>query len=231
MIEQKGASSSEEHEKIGRWTLEEHQSFLQGYQEHGKCWKKVAAHVKTRSVVQVRTHAQKYLLKIQKSDYHQFKLESPRGPKSILKKILSAPPPGAPPPLLQSFHLLRYSNPEDLPTSYEMLSSFVHARADAGTGVSPSTPFKQSQDDDWFFSSGSEAVTDTSDSGSDRKSSFDSTEAEDDLHLEYTAPPVRVLPMMMATNLPFSPPQVDLQDFFNEIMNFDLSTDYSNLHW
>jgi hypothetical protein len=32
---------------------------------------------------------------------------------------------------------------------------------------------------------------------------------------------------MMATNLP----QVDLQDFFNEIMNFDLSTDYSNLHW
>ncbi len=56
--------SGQEH--TGRWTREEHEAFLQALQQYGKEWKKVAAKVKTRTVVQTRTHAQKYFQKLQK---------------------------------------------------------------------------------------------------------------------------------------------------------------------
>ena len=51
----------------GRWTRQEHQRFLEGLQKFGKEWKKVAAYVKSRTVVQTRTHAQKYFQKVTKS--------------------------------------------------------------------------------------------------------------------------------------------------------------------
>ena len=54
-------------EHTGRWTKEEHESFLSALQMYGKEWKKVAAKVKTRTVVQTRTHAQKYFQKLQKA--------------------------------------------------------------------------------------------------------------------------------------------------------------------
>jgi SHAQKYF class myb-like DNA-binding protein len=57
-------SPSREH--TGRWTKEEHEAFLSALQQYGKEWKKVAAKVKTRTVVQTRTHAQKYFQKLSK---------------------------------------------------------------------------------------------------------------------------------------------------------------------
>uniref|UniRef100_A0A6S8HTR1 histone deacetylase n=1 Tax=Amphora coffeiformis TaxID=265554 RepID=A0A6S8HTR1_9STRA len=53
-------------EQTGRWTREEHEAFLDALKVYGKEWKKVAAKVKTRTVVQTRTHAQKYFQKLQK---------------------------------------------------------------------------------------------------------------------------------------------------------------------
>lgn len=50
----------------GRWTSDEHERFLEGLRLYQKGWKKIAAHIATRSVVQVRTHAQKYFLKMAK---------------------------------------------------------------------------------------------------------------------------------------------------------------------
>lgn len=47
-------------ENTGRWTAEEHRLFLQGLEQHGKGWKKIASLIKSRTVVQIRTHAQKY---------------------------------------------------------------------------------------------------------------------------------------------------------------------------
>ncbi|CEG45702.1 SANT/Myb domain [Plasmopara halstedii] len=49
--------------KGGRWTSEEHTAFLEGIRLYGKDWRRVAQVVMTRSAVQTRTHAQKYLLK------------------------------------------------------------------------------------------------------------------------------------------------------------------------
>jgi SHAQKYF class myb-like DNA-binding protein len=45
--------------KVGRWTEEEHGVFCKGMREFPKQWKTIAAMVKTRTVVQIRTHAQK----------------------------------------------------------------------------------------------------------------------------------------------------------------------------
>ena len=52
-----GLSSKESVDKgenVGRWTAEEHRLFLQGLEQHGKGWKKIASLIKTRSVVQIR---------------------------------------------------------------------------------------------------------------------------------------------------------------------------------
>lgn len=51
---------------LGRWTEEEHALFLEGLKRYGKVWKKIAEMMQTRTVVQVRTHAQKYFLKLKK---------------------------------------------------------------------------------------------------------------------------------------------------------------------
>lgn len=54
-------------ENTGRWTAEEHHLFLQGLEQHGKGWKKIASLIKSRTVVQIRTHAQKYFQKLAKA--------------------------------------------------------------------------------------------------------------------------------------------------------------------
>ena len=53
-------------ERTGRWSKEEHDVFLSALQLYGKDWKKIAADIKTRTVVQTRTHAQKYFMKLLK---------------------------------------------------------------------------------------------------------------------------------------------------------------------
>jgi SHAQKYF class myb-like DNA-binding protein len=54
-------------ENTGRWTAEEHRLFLLGLEQHGKGWKKIASLIKSRTVVQIRTHAQKYFQKLAKA--------------------------------------------------------------------------------------------------------------------------------------------------------------------
>ena len=48
----------------GRWTQEEHDKFLEGIVIFGTIWKKVKTLIKTRTSVQVRSHAQKFFLKM-----------------------------------------------------------------------------------------------------------------------------------------------------------------------
>lgn len=56
----------------GHWTKEEHARFLQSISLYGKDWKKVVEHVGTRSSNQVRSHAQKYFLKLERKSKNSF---------------------------------------------------------------------------------------------------------------------------------------------------------------
>eukprot|EP01041_Mallomonas_annulata_P009139 gene9139-18940_t len=51
----------------GRWTKEEHDTFLLGLGLYGRDWKKVATAIKTRTPSQIRSHAQKYFQKLSRS--------------------------------------------------------------------------------------------------------------------------------------------------------------------
>jgi SHAQKYF class myb-like DNA-binding protein len=74
-------------ENTGRWTAEEHRLFLQGLEQHGKGWKKIASLIKSRTVVQIRTHAQKYFQKLSKARQNgeegEVCMEGRGGPTSV----------------------------------------------------------------------------------------------------------------------------------------------------
>ena len=59
-------SSKSNRNSAGRWTNVEHNRFTEALRIYGKNWKKVEDHVGTRTGAQVRSHAQKFFLKVQK---------------------------------------------------------------------------------------------------------------------------------------------------------------------
>jgi len=85
-------------ENTGRWTAEEHRLFLQGLEQHGKGWKKIASLIKSRTVVQIRTHAQKYFQKLAKARQNgeegEISMEGRGGASSVTSAgiVGSAPP-------------------------------------------------------------------------------------------------------------------------------------------
>ena len=69
----------------GRWTNEEHKKFIEALKKYGKQWKKVEEYIQTRSGAQIRSHAQKYFLKIQKEypDQDSFEVFQTKTPEFL----------------------------------------------------------------------------------------------------------------------------------------------------
>jgi SHAQKYF class myb-like DNA-binding protein len=74
---------------IGRWTKEEHQRFVDGLKKFGKNWKLIEDYVETRTGSQIRSHAQKYFIKMGK-DFNFDPIE-PEIPSQIQKKEVPEP--------------------------------------------------------------------------------------------------------------------------------------------
>lgn len=60
------AARSESNASSGRWTVHEHEAFLNGLERFGRRWARIAEVVLTRTPDQVRSHAQKYFIKLGK---------------------------------------------------------------------------------------------------------------------------------------------------------------------
>lgn len=75
----------------GRWTDAEHKLFLKGLETFPyRAWKKIATLIKTRTVVQIRTHAQKYYQKLEKEEARSKDREHQHGGYSKDASTLSA---------------------------------------------------------------------------------------------------------------------------------------------
>jgi SHAQKYF class myb-like DNA-binding protein len=59
----------------GRWQQDEHQRFIEAILKYGNEWKLVQKHVGTRSSTQARSHAQKFFVKIKKSNLFDFNVD------------------------------------------------------------------------------------------------------------------------------------------------------------
>ncbi|EJK55834.1 hypothetical protein THAOC_24385, partial [Thalassiosira oceanica] len=66
------SSARQVKQNIGNWTAEEHRLFLEGLERHGNNWAEVATHVGSRTVDQIRSHAQKYFVKLADGSHAQW---------------------------------------------------------------------------------------------------------------------------------------------------------------
>ncbi|KAE9356414.1 hypothetical protein PF008_g3642 [Phytophthora fragariae] len=90
----------------GRWTEAEHKLFLQGLETFPyRAWKKIATLIKTRTVVQIRTHAQKYYQKLEKEEARLKEREA----QDRAAIAAGAPPssPSSPASQKKKMHLMR----------------------------------------------------------------------------------------------------------------------------
>jgi SHAQKYF class myb-like DNA-binding protein len=68
----------------GRWTQEEHKKFIQGLFLYGNDWKQIQNLIETRSCPQARSHAQKFFVKLQRSNFLDLKIDEKLSSVKIL---------------------------------------------------------------------------------------------------------------------------------------------------
>ena len=62
-------STDSENSNNGRWTKEEQNRFAEAVLKYGNDWKNIQNHVFSRNITQVRSHAQKFLMKLKESNF------------------------------------------------------------------------------------------------------------------------------------------------------------------
>ncbi len=58
--------------KLGKWNKTEHEKFMKALQKYGKNWSLIQKAVSTRTLAQVRSHAQKLFLSMTKQELQSF---------------------------------------------------------------------------------------------------------------------------------------------------------------
>jgi SHAQKYF class myb-like DNA-binding protein len=74
----------------GRWQPEEHQRFIEAIMRYGNEWKSVQRHVGTRSSTQARSHAQKFFVKIKKTNLLDLNMDLSKNSIKTLHEIANS---------------------------------------------------------------------------------------------------------------------------------------------
>jgi SHAQKYF class myb-like DNA-binding protein len=82
LLEEMATSEEDNSGKEGRWTAEEHRKFVEAYHSVGRDWKQIQEAVGTRTLQQVRSHGQKYFLKLRRQRH----AVSSRSPLSLMQQ-------------------------------------------------------------------------------------------------------------------------------------------------
>ena len=120
MSEKGNASSCKESAQHGRWTEEEHQLFLEGLKLFNKDWRAIERYIGTRTCSQIRSHAQKFFMRLEKQS-----AERECGPTNQLESsegLFSAP--------LKFKKMLSTATIID-PTHYHLLSNRDESKVEA----------------------------------------------------------------------------------------------------
>lgn len=143
-----GSSKAAGKEKVGRWSEEEHKVFLEGLEKHGKQWKLIAGMIGTRTVVQVRTHAQKYFQRMERHQQNggassdptpkpaastKRKMSLPASlPSRVSKKPKGTPSKKSPVPRAASISLAPAASPTHEMSTYPSYISASSLSSDSG---------------------------------------------------------------------------------------------------
>ena len=73
----------------GRWTLKEHLQFLEGIDKYGIKWKKINPLIKTRTAAQIRSHAQKFFLRLKRVKDEQLGIDFTSNNIDNLKEMIN----------------------------------------------------------------------------------------------------------------------------------------------
>ena len=68
-LKRKDYTVDSENSNSGRWTKEEQYLFAEAVLKYGNDWKSIQSHVSSRNITQVRSHAQKFLMKLKESNH------------------------------------------------------------------------------------------------------------------------------------------------------------------
>ena len=63
------SSTDSDNSNNGRWSKDEQLRFAEAVLNYGNDWKNIQNHVSSRNITQVRSHAQKFLMKLKESNY------------------------------------------------------------------------------------------------------------------------------------------------------------------
>ncbi|KVI07124.1 protein REVEILLE 6 isoform X1 [Cynara cardunculus var. scolymus] len=102
------------------WTEPEHDKFLEALQLFDRDWKKIEAFIGSKTVIQIRSHAQKYFLKVQKSGTNEH-----------------LPPPR---PKRKAAHPYPQKAPKNAPVLSNVTASFQTSPASTDPEFNPSDP-------------------------------------------------------------------------------------------
>ncbi|KAG8074958.1 hypothetical protein GUJ93_ZPchr0006g44662 [Zizania palustris] len=135
------------------WTEPEHDKFLEALQLFDRDWKKIEAYIGSKTVIQIRSHAQKYFLKVQKNGTcehlppprpkrkaaHPYPQKASKNALSVSQGALSQPPALREQVCVMSMDISlvvrNTDNSSKVPSSYNVLAQHFSASHTQGTSV------------------------------------------------------------------------------------------------